>query len=98
MDEAKVLVVIGYSYADDYVNIILSQALSSKTELRVLNIAPFGEKTEEELKAEITKRLNLKNQRQLICFNSTAKDFIVNQMNKEFFQSNVGEPEGAPFN
>ncbi|MBK8291934.1 MAG: SIR2 family protein [Flammeovirgaceae bacterium] len=98
MDEAKVIVVIGYSYADDYVNIILSQALSSKTELRVLNVAPFGQRTEEELKSEILKRLNLKNQKQLICINSTAKEFIINQMNKEFFQNNIGEPEGAPFN
>ena len=96
-NEAKIIVVIGYSYADDYVNVILSQALNSRTELRIINVAPlFGrnEKTERDF---IMKRLNLKSENQLINIDNKAKDFMTNIMNKEFFENNIGEPEGVPF-
>lgn len=97
LDEAKIIVVIGYSYADDYVNIILAQALNSRSELRIINVAPlFGrdEKAERDL---IIQRLNLKSENQLINIDNTAKEFMTNIMNKEFFETNIGEPEGVPF-
>lgn len=96
-DEAKIIVAIGYSFADDYVNVILSQALNSRTELRIINVAPLFSKNEDLEKEYITKRLNLKNANQLIYVDSTAKDFMTNTMNKEFFEKNIGEPEGVPF-
>lgn len=98
MEEAKLLVVVGYSYADEYVNVILSQALTAKSELRILNVSPFGNKTEDVVKEEIRNSLKLKNSKQLICINSKAKDFFQNTMNKDFLQSKIGEPEDAPFN
>jgi hypothetical protein len=97
MDDAKLLVIIGYSYADDYVNIILSQALNAKSELRILNVSPFGNKPEGKLKEEIKDRLKLKTDKQLICVDCSAKEFFLNTMNKEFLQNNIGESEEAPF-
>jgi NAD-dependent SIR2 family protein deacetylase len=96
-DDAKLLVVIGYSYADEYVNIILSQALAAKSVLRVLNVSPFCGKADEIVKREIRERLKLKTSEQIICVDSTSKDFFLNTMNKDFLQSNIGEPEDAPF-
>lgn len=95
--EAKIIVVIGYSYADDYVNIILSQALNSRSELRIINVAPLFGRDEQKEKNFIMQRLNLKNENQLINIDNTAKDFMTNVMNKEFFEDNIGEPEGVPF-
>lgn len=96
-NEAKLIVVIGYSYADDYVNIILSQALNSRTELRVLNVSPLFGQNEQVEKETICKKLNLRNQEQLIFVDKTAKEFMTNTMNKDFFESHMAEPEGVPF-
>lgn len=96
-DEAKIIVVIGYSYADDYVNVILSQALNSRSELRIINVAPLFGKNEDTEKDLISQRLNLKNKNQLINIDKTAKEFFTNIMNKEFFENNMAEPEGVPF-
>lgn len=97
LNEAKIIVVIGYSYADEYVNVILSQALNSRSELRIINITPLNGKNEQTEKKLISKRLNLKDQKQLINIDATAKEFMTNTMNKEFFEKYIGEPEGVPF-
>lgn len=97
-EEVKIIVIIGYSYADDYVNIIFSQALNSRSELRIINVAPLFGKNEEKEKELICRRLNLKNKDQLINIDKTAKDFMINIMNKEFFETKIAEPEGVPFN
>ena len=96
-NEAKIITVIGYSYADDYVNIILSQALNSRSELRIINVAPLSGNDMESEILNIKKHLNLKNKNQIIYIDSTAKDFMANKMNKEFFEGNIGEPDGVPF-
>jgi hypothetical protein len=97
-NESKIIVVIGYSYADEYVNVILSQALNSRTGLRLINVAPLFIEEEKVKKEFIQKKLNLKNENQLIIINATAKEFMTNTMNRQFFENNVGEPEGVPFN
>lgn len=96
-NEAKIIVVIGYSYADDYVNVILSQALNSRSELRIINVAPLFNKNAQNEIDFICQRLNLKNKNQLINIDSTSKEFLTNTMKKEFFENNIGEPEGVPF-
>lgn len=97
LNEAKLIVIIGYSYADEYVNVILSQALNSRSELRIINVSPLFEKDETIEVKNIMKRLNVKNENQLIYVNSNAKEFMTNIMNKEYFEKNIGEPEGVPF-
>ena len=96
-NEVKIITVIGYSYADEYVNVILSQALNSRSELRIINVAPLFDKNAQNEIDFICQRLNLKNKKQLINIDSTSKDFLTNTMNKEFFEKNIGEPEGVPF-
>ncbi|WP_428067717.1 SIR2 family protein [Chryseobacterium gambrini] len=95
--DAKIITVIGYSYADEYVNVILSQALNSKSELRLINVAPlFGRDLEAE-KDIICANLNLRNKNQLVYVDKTAKEFLTGVMNKEFFERNLAEPEDVPF-
>jgi len=96
-NEAKIIIVIGYSYADDYVNIILSQALNSRSELRLINVAPLFGKDEEKEKKYIGKQLNLKEEKQLVYIDNTAREFMTNTMNKGFFEANIGEPDDVPF-
>lgn len=95
--DAKLIVVIGYSYADDYVNIIISQALNSRSELRLINVAPlFGMPENEEIQ-KISSRLNLKRLDQLIYVDATAKDFMTSTMNRSFLEGHLGDPEDVPF-
>lgn len=96
-DEAKIIVIIGYSYADEYVNIIISQALNMRSELRVINVAPFTILNEQKEKDRIAERLKLKNKEQLYLINDTAKNFMTKTMNKDFFVAHIKEPEGSPF-
>lgn len=97
LNDAKIILIIGYSYADEYVNVILSQALNSRSELRILNVAPLCGKDDGAQKEFICRRLNLKIKEQLINIDKTAKDFLSNVMNKEFFESYIAEPDGVPF-
>ncbi len=95
LNDAKIITIIGYSYADEYVNVILSQALNSRSELRIINVAPLCGKEETQIEF-ICRRLNLKNKEQLINIDKTAKDFLSNVMNKEFFEGYIAEPR-IPF-
>ena len=97
LNEAKLIVVIGYSYADDYVNNILSQALHSRSELRILNIAPLFDKTEEEAKKHIAEVLKLDNKTQILYEDAKAKKFLTEIMTKDFLASKLAEPDDVPF-
>lgn len=96
-NEAKLIVVIGYSYADEYVNVILSQALKSRSELRIINVAPLFEKKLDDEIEFIAERLNITDKEQIIYQDKTAKEFMTNIMNKEFFDTQIAEPKDAPF-
>lgn len=96
-DEAKLIIVIGYSYADDYVNVILSQALNSRSELRIINVAPLYEKKLDDEINFIVRKLNITDKEQIVHQDKTAKEFMTNTMNKEFFESQIAEPKDAPF-
>ncbi len=94
-NDAKLLVVIGYSFADDYVNGILSQALKTKDYLKILSIAPVDSVPAS--KNFIQGKLNLATSDQIIIENISAKRFLTEVMGKEYFAKNIGEPEGVPF-
>lgn len=96
-NEARLIVVIGYSFADEYVNMILSQALKTKDYLKILTISPIGDKDIEKEKSSIAEKLNLQNTNQIILENMTAKKFMTETMNKEYFANHIGEPEDVPF-
>ena len=67
------------------------------SELRIINVAPLFENDKETEILYIQNKLNLKRDNQIIYIDNTAKDFMTNTMNKEFFESNFGEPDGVPF-
>jgi hypothetical protein len=95
-NEAKLIVIVGYSYADEYINNILTQALNSKSEIRILNISP-NHKSVEEIQNEIGVKLHLARHQQIIPVRSKAKDFFTEVMSKDFLASHLAEPEDVPF-
>lgn len=96
-NEAKIIVIIGYSYADEYVNVILAQALNAKSNLRIINVSPWKEGLEI-IKKDIAQKLHIENPDQIIPVQATAKQFLTDIMNKEYLASQLAEPDDVPFN
>lgn len=103
LNESKLIVSIGYSFADDYINAILTQAINGRSELRLLNVSPLfcEEKDKDARKASesqaIVKRLNIQNPKQFIFEEAFAKKFMTEKMNKADLSSYIGEPDDVPF-
>ena len=103
LNDAKLIITIGYSFADEYINAIISQAINARSEMRLLNISPIfcNEKDKEARKVSdskaIVEKLNLHNPNQFIFEDSGAKNFMIEKMNKGYLSTYFGEPEDVPF-
>lgn len=103
LNETKLIISVGYSFADEYINAILTQALNARSELRLLNVAPiFCDSKDREMKKlseseAIVNKLGLQNAKQLIFEDFTAKSFMTEKMNKNYLSSYIGEPDDVPF-
>ena len=95
LNEARLIVVIGYSFSDEYVNNILGQALKSKPSLRLLSVAPIHDATTEQ--ERIAGVLRLTDKKQIIIMSEKASHFLTNTMNKDFLGNQISEPEDVPF-
>lgn len=97
-NDARLIVVIGYSFADEYVNMILSQALKTKDFLKILSVGPLGDSnTIEKEQNAIAGKLKIANVNQILVENKTAGVFMTEIMGKEYFANHIGEPEDVPF-
>ncbi|MFC5410871.1 SIR2 family protein [Larkinella bovis] len=97
LNEARLIVIIGYSFADDYVNIIFSQALKSKPNVRLLSVEPIWNADVNEKRKFISKKLSLDSIDQIIVEDASAKKFMTEIMNKDYFISQLHEPDDVPF-
>ena len=98
----RFIIAVGYSFGDEYINRLISQAVSRNNLLTILSISPDqkdrGEidKIRRDQKRYIAQKLNIDTGRvQLI--NSTAKEFFTSRCTLEFFESIGGQTEEAPF-
>lgn len=103
LNESKLIIAIGYSFADDYINAILTQALQSRSDLRLLNVSPIfcetklKEARKASLHEELANRLNVTNHKQLLLEDSSAKSFMTEKMNMIFLSSCLGDADDVPF-
>lgn len=83
--DCKLLIVIGYSFSDDYLNGIMSQALADNPDRRILVV--IRAKSKDELSAEkkrIRNILNLNSEAQLATLECKgALDFLKNHLKKD---------------
>ena len=109
-NDCKLIVTIGYSYADEYINNLISQAIINKTARQVLNITYLNEddsnieSNKEKLIEGITKNnlcLNLSfNQHAAKQFNlhiQGAKEFLTKTISADFFAKYIKDDSDAPF-
>ena len=81
---AKLIVCIGYSFADEHINGLIEQAIKQDDTKRVISVMKGTNKTESELKEFIASRLNISVDK-IIIEQSEAKDFFENKLNLEYF-------------
>jgi hypothetical protein len=96
LEDAKLIVAIGYSFSDDYANKILTQALNSRDELRILSVG-YSELDEKVVIKNIKERLELKSDKQIKTYRNGAKEFISNVMTKEYLSEFMSNSEEVPF-
>lgn len=90
LNEAKVIVIVGYSYADEYINFILTQALNEKPNLKLIDVSPDSDPSwiSEELKI---------NSSQIRSEKMGASDFFKSTLSKSYLEENFGKAEDSPF-
>ena len=108
--DCKLIVTIGYSYADPYINNLIAQAIINNPSRQVLNITYLNandsnyENNKAELASDITQsKLELKysyNKQGADQFNlhiEGAKDFLTKTISTEFFTQYIKDDTEAPF-
>ncbi|AMQ22085.1 hypothetical protein HNQ34_003065 [Anoxybacillus tepidamans] len=76
--ESKIIIVIGYSFSDEYINNLIKQSLEHKPE-RVLIVVDIRQ-DEEKVKSEIQAALKLKSSSQIVIYSKSAKEFLENDL------------------
>lgn len=89
----RFIVVVGYSFSDDYVNGLIEQAVARSKYLKVLVVSPISEEKE---KSRIASLLNISIER-VEYENLTAKQFFEEKMKLKYFTDLSGAGDDDPF-
>lgn len=104
--DCKLIVAIGYSFADDYVNDLISQSLINDPNRQLLTIMPVSDDDIKTKEGDLASdQLNFKHDynkhccKQVHILNQKAEIFLVEEMNVDFFTSKnyIKSDEDAPF-
>lgn len=90
----RYIVIVGYSFSDDYINTLISQALTRSEYLKVLVVSPASDASYE--RGRISKCLGV-NEDQVIYENKTAKVFFEDDMSLSYFSDLSGAGDDDPF-
>jgi len=85
--DSKLIITIGYSFEDAYLNGILAQSLKSNPSLSVIVIQPVED--EPFFKSKIKSRFDLDNDNQIVIINELAEVFLKSKMNKVFLSQYI---------
>jgi len=94
MTDAKLLVCIGYGFADEHINGIISQALNGPHARKMLIVMPCS--SESEKRQHICSSLQIRTGDNVVLWRETAKDFFNNRFTVETL-ADVFPKEDAPF-
>ena len=82
--ESKLILSIGYSFEDNYINGILSQAIKSRDSITLMSVQPLYDTKESELKAKFQGKLELENDSQIVIEDKYAEIFLEKNMTKNY--------------
>lgn len=94
--EAKLIIVIGYSFSDVHINGIITQALSNNSEKKILCVSP-SRRGEDDKRNDVQIKLNLNNKKQIVVQLEEAKDFLENSLHIEYLKSLFPSEEDVVF-
>lgn len=103
--DCKLIVTIGYSYADQYINNLISQAIINNQSRQVLNVTFLSDSDSEELfRKDLTEeKLDLKHPynkhgvSQFKLYKKGAKEFLSNDISVAFLSQFIQDETEAPF-
>lgn len=96
--EAKLIVTIGYGFADEHINGMIGQALKSDPKRKMLCVLLVNEDQKEDKRQEIQSILKLNDINQVVLMNVTAKAFMEQELDIAKFEGLfLGEDAGSPF-
>jgi len=90
----RYIVVVGYSFSDDYINTLISQAVARSEYLKILVVAPTNNESEEVRR--ISSCLCVAEDK-VVYENMTAKEFFENSMELSYFSKKSGASDDDPF-
>jgi hypothetical protein len=94
--DCKIILIIGYSFNDEYLNELLKQAMLDDKNRKIIVIEPVRGKVEPKT-IEIQKKLKLKNKEQIIVLNNKAKTFLETKLSKEYLMKFLTDINESPF-
>ncbi len=99
----RFIVIVGYSFSDDYINSLIAQAVTRSEYLKIVVVAPIFEDKQdlvstrvEEEKSSISAKLNV-GEDQIIYENIRAKEFFETKMKLAYFSELSGAGDDDPF-
>ena len=104
--DCKIIVTIGYSFADNYINDLISQSLINDNQRQLLAVMPIDKDEIENKKNHLSKeQLSFKHnfnehcRSQVHIHNEYAENFLSKQITTDFFIKNeyIKSDEGSPF-
>ena len=97
LENVKLIITIGYSFADDYANNILTQALNSRDDLKILSV-DYSNLEPKSVVDKIEKQLELISEsNQIEVFLGGASKFMLENMNRSYLYSLMKKSEDSPF-
>lgn len=93
LDECKLIIVIGYSFGDEYMNKLMAQALSASPNRKVL-IVDFGDP--ESIKDKFAADYNI-NKNQIETWQGAASEFLLKKLNQTEIYKYFPLPEDSAF-
>ncbi len=96
MTEVKLLICVGYGFADEHINGIIAQALNGDNSRKMLVVTPIDFKKDDEILRHIRNTLNLTHDSNVFLRNHTAKEFLNDKLSvKEL--TTIFPNEESPF-
>ncbi|MCG3119688.1 MAG: hypothetical protein ALAOOOJD_02196 [bacterium] len=95
----KLILTVGYSFSDEYMNSLITQALNQSPNRRLLAVAPYFDKPERQVRAELIEKLGNCSfqEHQIITQDYLAKDFLESKLNIEYIKKYLPVDEDSPF-
>lgn len=94
--DTKLVVCIGYSFSDEYINNILTQSIIEKDEVRIISVQGPNDDKDKEQKV-IADKLGLNSQDAIIVETTGAKRFLSETLSKDYLAQYISDSKDAPF-